>query len=189
MAPPRTVDYQPETDELALLQTLEGTAEEEGQEEGPSEGDDDDAEGLEAARRKQVGRAPCSWRRCRAPTMRLAGRFLGKMGACHIFGQCLPNPATPAAAVHAHAASCLPLQEAARKTRKDRNRELRRREVEEALAEQVRCRHWLPQPAGLPAGCAASARIATPSVLPGLQQFHCRAPVSKADGFSDKTEC
>ena len=57
MAPPRVVDYQPETDELALLQTLGGEADEEQEDE---EGRDvdmlaGDGGGVEAARRRQVG--------------------------------------------------------------------------------------------------------------------------------------
>ena len=65
MAPPRVVDYQPETDELALLQTLEGGAggdEGEGEEAAPEAGEgqeeggvEEDAGDVEAARRRQVG--------------------------------------------------------------------------------------------------------------------------------------
>ena len=57
MAPPRVVDYQPETDELALLQTLGGEAdEEEEEEEGGEDADmlDGDGGGVEAARRRRV---------------------------------------------------------------------------------------------------------------------------------------
>jgi hypothetical protein len=63
---PRTVDYQPETDELALLQTLEGGGggeeeeEEEGQE-GQEGGEaEEDAGDLAAARRRQARRCGCA---------------------------------------------------------------------------------------------------------------------------------
>jgi hypothetical protein len=53
------VDYQPETDELALLQTLGGEAEEVEEEEHEEEGGDadmleGDGGGVEAARRRRV---------------------------------------------------------------------------------------------------------------------------------------
>lgn len=58
MAPPRTVDYDVETDELAMLQTIEGGAG--GDDDGPGAGGDSGAEeeevaeGAAAARRRQV---------------------------------------------------------------------------------------------------------------------------------------
>lgn len=54
MAPPRVVDWQPETDELALLQTIEGGAGDEEGEEAAQAGSDDDAVGAMAARRRQA---------------------------------------------------------------------------------------------------------------------------------------
>ncbi|PSC76643.1 Nop53 (60S ribosomal biogenesis) [Micractinium conductrix] len=53
VAPPRTVDYDVETDELALLQTLEGGGDEDDEEEGQQQEGAEDAGGVEAARRKQ----------------------------------------------------------------------------------------------------------------------------------------
>ncbi|KAL4434252.1 hypothetical protein ABPG75_000693 [Micractinium tetrahymenae] len=53
VAPPKTVDYQPETDELALLQTLEGAAGEDEGEGDEAAGEEEDEGGVEAARRKQ----------------------------------------------------------------------------------------------------------------------------------------
>jgi hypothetical protein len=50
---PRTVDYQVETDELTLLQTLVGEVDEEQAEDGMDEGGSDDGAAM-AARRKQV---------------------------------------------------------------------------------------------------------------------------------------
>lgn len=155
MAPPRVVDYQPETDELALLQTLEGAVEEEGQEEAPEE-DDDEEGGAVAARRKQVSGAGARRKDSladgasrRTPVLPWAGweaplqrAYLPVLPAARPHGR-RPYRIIPAAAAWSRChrpvpAATSPTQEAARKTRKDRNRELRRREVEEALAEQVR---------------------------------------------------
>lgn len=61
MPPPRTVDYQPESDELALLQTLEGGPEGEADAQDADEEAEGDGGDLEAARRKRVRPACTLW--------------------------------------------------------------------------------------------------------------------------------
>ena len=75
MAPPRVVDYQPETDGLALLQTLGGEAEEEEDDEEEEGEEEEDADMLETARRRQV-RQGCG--RC------VGGADVCKCGCCRL---------------------------------------------------------------------------------------------------------
>lgn len=72
------------------------------------------------------------------------------------------------------------LQEAARKTRKDRNRELRRRGVEEALAEQVRRCSWLPRPAAALSGPVPPASWPAALLQASLPAMNARHPLCRA---------
>lgn len=85
MAPPRTVDYDVETDELALLQTLEGGGDEDDEEEGQQQEGAEDAGGVEAARRKQVRARVRSGRRARAaPVLQRYATPCSSPGARHL---------------------------------------------------------------------------------------------------------